>query len=122
MKRGEIHYVNFPYTFDTRYPHGKKKFVLVLQDGEFFDGYDTVSILLVTTDKASKGYLTNVTVEKGTTKMHEESYIICAQVYTVRKSIFKAPGAWKAGEISPEKLVEVDTALVIGLCIGRDDE
>ena len=33
FKRGEIYYIHFPYTFDVNYTKGKKKFVVVLQEG-----------------------------------------------------------------------------------------
>ena len=36
LKRGEIYYLTFPYTLDPKYPNGKPKFVLVLQEGEYF--------------------------------------------------------------------------------------
>lgn len=42
LKRGEIYYINFPYTLDKKYPNGKYKHVLVLQEGKYFDGYDTI--------------------------------------------------------------------------------
>lgn len=32
LKRGEIYYLTFPYTLDPKYPKGKPKFVLVLQE------------------------------------------------------------------------------------------
>jgi len=33
LKRGEIYYIHFPYTFDVNFPKGKKKFVVILQEG-----------------------------------------------------------------------------------------
>lgn len=119
IKRGEIYYINFPYTFDPKYPNGKKKFVLVLQDGEYFKDYDTVVVLLITSDEAEKNYETSVTIEQGTTKLTNESYVICAQPYTIRKSLFSEDGVWKAGTLSPEKMDEIDEALYIGLCMGK---
>jgi len=53
LLRGEIYFIKFPYTFDRRYPDGKSKFVLVLQEGEYFKDYDTVEVLLITSDAES---------------------------------------------------------------------
>ena len=36
LQRGEIYFIKFPYTFDPNYPNGKNKFVLVLQEGNYF--------------------------------------------------------------------------------------
>lgn len=122
LQRGEIYYIKFPYTFDINYPKGKNKFVLVLQEGAIFKDYDAVTVLLITTDTDCKNYDTNVVIDKGTTKMYEESYIVCAQPYTILKSLFADENAWCAGKISPKKLNEVDEALYIGLCMGLQDE
>ena len=69
LKRGEIYYIEFPYTFDVKYPDGKKKFVVVMQDGEKFEHYDTVVVLLITSDGNSKNFETNVTIETGLVKL-----------------------------------------------------
>lgn len=122
LKRGQIYYITFPYTFDPKYKNGKSKFVLVLQEGEYFKKYDTVEILLITKDAESKGYDTNVVIEKETTKLDKESYIICAQPYPVKKELFKQKGVWCAGQLSPEKMDEVDEALYLGLCMGLQRE
>ena len=121
FKRGEIYYIHFPYTFDINYPKGKNKFVLILQEGTIFKQYDSVAVLLLTSDEDSKDYETNVTVEAGATKLTKESYVICAQPYTVLKSVFDSQGVWCAGQLSAEKLNEVDEKLYIGLCMGLQD-
>ena len=54
FKRGGIYYIHFPYTFDVNYPRGKKKFVVVLQEGAIFKAYDSVAVLLITSDEDSK--------------------------------------------------------------------
>jgi len=122
FKRGEIYYIHFPYTFDINYPRGKKKFVVVLQEGAIFKAYDSVAVLLITSDEDSKDYETNVTIELGTTKLTKESYIVCAQPYTILKSIFESSEVWCAGQISSDKLDEVDAKLYIGLCMGLQNE
>jgi len=122
LHRGEIYFINFPYTFDIKFPHGKAKFVLVLQEGAIFKHYDAVTVLLITSDSASKDYDTNVTIEKGSTDLKRESYVICAQPYTILKSLFDAKGVWCAGKLSPVKMDEVDEALYIGLCMGMQNE
>ena len=40
LSRGEIYFVTFPYTLDKKYPNGKSKFVLVLQEGDYFSKFD----------------------------------------------------------------------------------
>ena len=122
FKRGEIYYIHFPYTFDVNYPRGKKKFVVVLQEGSIFKAYDSVAVLLITSDDDSNDYETNVTIESGTTKLTKESYVVCAQPYTILKSIFESENVWCAGQLSPEKLDEVDAKLYIGLCMGVQNE
>lgn len=122
LLRGEIYYITFPYTFDPKYPAGKKKFVLVLQEGAIFKDYDAVTVLLVTSDEDSKNYDTNVTIEKGLTKLAEESYVICAQPFTILKSLFDQNGVWGAGKLGSQKMDEVDEALYIGLCMGLQNE
>ncbi|MCL6599522.1 MAG: type II toxin-antitoxin system PemK/MazF family toxin [Alicyclobacillus macrosporangiidus] len=117
--RGDIWYINFPNTFDPRYPNGKWKFVVVLQEGDYFKNYDTVTVLLTTKDSASKGYETNVTIPRGTTQLREETYIICAQPYTIKRELFDAPGARYFGHLDPQKMAEVDAALYNGLCMGQ---
>ena len=121
LLRGEIYFIKFPYTFDRRYPDGKSKFVLVLQEGEYFKDYDTVEVLLITSDAESKGFLTNVTIEKGTTLLKIESYVVCAQPYPVRRTLFEENNVWCAGKLSPEKMDEVDEAIYIGLCMDQQN-
>lgn len=122
FERGEIYYIHFPYTFDINYPRGRKKFVVVLQEGAIFKAYDSVAVLLITSDEDSKDYETNVTIKLGSTKLTKESYIVCAQPYTILKSVFEADGVWCAGKLSPEKLDEIDARLYIGLCMGLQNE
>ena len=125
LKRGEIYYITFPYTLDTRYPEGKPKFVLVLQEGEYFKKFNTVEILLITSEKQYKpreNYPTDVLIEQGTTKLKEKSWILCAQPYPVEKVLFEQDGVWCAGKLPPEKMDEVDEALFIGLCMGLQNE
>jgi len=122
LKRGEIYYVYFPYTFDVNYPKGKMKFVVILQEGSLFKNYDSVAVLLITSDADSKDYETNVTIETGLTKLKSESYVTCAQPYTLLKSSFKTNGAWCAGQLSTEKLNEIDEKLYIGLSMGLQNE
>ena len=65
LQRGEIYYITFPYTLDERYPNGKPKFVLVLQEGDYFRKFNTVEILLITSDKQYKPhakYITDVEI------------------------------------------------------------
>lgn len=121
LSRGEIYYITFPYTFDPKYPHGKSKFVLVLQEGEYFAKYDTVEILLITSDKQYKPrekYATDVEIPVGTTKLKEKSWVLCAQPYPIKKELFNAEGVWCAGTLPAEKMDEIDEALYIGLCMG----
>ena len=106
-------------------PNGKSKFVLVLQEGEYFKKYRTVEILLITSDKQYKQrekYATDVEIEKGTTKLIEKSWVLCAQPYPIEKVLFEQDGVWCAGKLSPEKMDEIDEALYIGLCIGLQNE
>ena len=122
FKRGEIYFIHFPYTFDINYPKGKDKFVLILQEGAIFKEYDSVAVLLITSDEDSRDYETNVTIELGSTKLNKESYVICAQPYTILKSIFTGDKVWCAGQLSKEKLDEIDAKLYIGLCMGLQNE
>ena len=122
FKRGEIYYINFPYTFDVNFPKGKRKFVVILQEGAIFEQYDAVTVLLVTSDSDCEQYDTNVAIEAGTTKLTQKSYVICAQPYTILKSVFDEPNVWCAGQLSANKLDEVDECLHIGLCMGLQNE
>lgn len=122
FERGQIYYINFPYTFDINFPKGKKKFVVVLQEGAIFKKYDAVTVLLITSDPESKDFETNVTIKNGTTKLDKESYVICAQPYTILKSLFEASGVWCAGKLSPDVLDDIDERLYIGLCMGLQNE
>ncbi|MDR1330031.1 MAG: type II toxin-antitoxin system PemK/MazF family toxin, partial [Oscillospiraceae bacterium] len=119
---GEIYYIHFPYTFDVNFPKGKQKFVVILQEGAIFKKYDAVAVLLITSDEESRGYETNVTIKAGETKLTKESYVVCAQPYTILKSLFEAKGVWCAGQLSAEKLDEIDEKLYIGLCMGAQHE
>lgn len=125
LQRGEVYYITFPYTLDPRYPRGKNKFVLVLQEGEYFKKFNTVEILLITSDKKYKPreeYLTDVEIEVDTTKLTDKSWILCAQPYPIEKTLFEKEGVWCAGKLSPEKMDEVDVALYNGLCMGLQNE
>ena len=125
LKRGEIYYLTFPYTLDPKYPNGKPKFVLVLQEGEYFSKYDTVEIMLITSDKQYKPrekYATDVEIEVGTTKLKEKSWVLCSQPYPIEKKLFEQSGVWCAGTLSVEKMDEIDDATYIGLCMGLQHE
>lgn len=125
LKRGEIYYLTFPYTLDPKYPNGKPKFVLVLQEGEYFSKYDTVEIMLITSDKQYKPrekYATDVEIEVGTTKLKDKSWVLCSQPYPIEKKLFEQEGVWCAGSLSPEKMDEIDEATYIGLCMGLQHE
>lgn len=122
LKRGEIYYINFPYTLDRRYPNGKSKHVLVLQEGEYFKHYDTVVVVLITSVDEGKEYYstTDVEIPKGTAKFYKTSYILCSQPYTVPKVLFKGRRLFDV--ISPQILDEVDEALYFGLSMGSQSE
>lgn len=124
LKRGEIYYITFPHTFDPRYPKGKSKFVLVLQEGEYFSKFDTVEILLITsdTDCQNARYVTNVKIPDGTTKLKKESWVLCAQPYPVKKELFERQGVWCAGKLTPEIMDDIDAAIYEGLCMGLQHE
>lgn len=122
FERGQIYYIRFPYTFDVNFPRGKNKFVVVLQEGAIFKNYDAVTVLLITSDPESKDFETNVTIEKGTTRLDKESYVICAQPYTILKSLFERQGVWCAGKLNASVLDEIDTKLYIGLCMGLQSD
>ena len=125
LQRGEIYFLRFPYTSDPKYPNGKNKFVLVLQEGDYFSKYDTVEILLITSDKEYKhreDYITDVEIEVGSTKLREKSWVICAQPYPIRKSLFEQEGVWCAGKLTSEKMDNIDDALYEGLCMGLQNE
>lgn len=47
---------------------------------------------------------------------------MCAQPYPIKKDLFDQSGVWCAGQLSPEKMDEVDTALYEGLCMGLQHE
>lgn len=96
-----------------------------MQEGEYFKKYDTVEILLITSDKQYKlreKYVTDVVIEEGTTKLKDKSWIICAQPYPVPKEYFNKPGVWCAGKLDPDKMNDVDEALYLGLCMGLQNE
>lgn len=124
LKRGEIYYVTFPYTFDPRFPNGKSKFVLVLQEGEYFSRFDTVEILLITSDSQCQNskYITNIEIPSGATKLIKKSWVLCAQPYPIKKDLFEKDGVWQAGTLSPETMDEIDAALYEGLCMGLQHE
>jgi mRNA-degrading endonuclease toxin of MazEF toxin-antitoxin module len=116
MHRGDIFKIIFPHTFDERYPKGKQKYVVVLQDGAYFEYYDVVVVLLITTDNECRKYPTNVKIKSGTTRLPLDSWIICTQPYPVRKSLFNASLFF--GRLSQEIMDKVDEALYLGLCMG----
>ena len=125
LKRGEIYYLTFPYTLDPKYPNGKPKFVLILQEGEYFQKYDTVEIMLITSDKQYKPrekYATDVEIEVGATKLKDKSWVLCSQPYPIPKKLFEQEGVWCAGSLSVEKMDEIDEATYIGLCMGLQHE
>ena len=122
FERGQVYYIHFPYTFDISYPKGKNKFVVVLQEGAIFRNYDAATVLLITSDPESKDFETNVTIQSGTTKLERESYVICAQPYTILKALFEQKGVWCAGKLSADVLNEIDEKLYIGLCMGLQNE
>ena len=125
LHRGEIYFIRFPYTLDDRYPDGKPKFVLILQEGDYFAKFRTVEILLITSDKQYKPrdkYVTDVEIEQGTTKLKEKSWVLCAQPYPVERILFEQEGVWCAGKLSVEKMDEIDDALFFGLCMGLQHE
>lgn len=124
LKRGEIYYITFPYTFDPKYPNGKSKFVLVLQEGGYFAKFDTVEILLITsnTECQNEKYITNVEIPRGETKLAKRSWVLCSQPYPIKKDLFEQKGVWCAGQLSPEILDEIDTAIYEGLCMGLQHE
>ena len=122
FKRGDIYLIKFRSMLTKKYPNGKPKFVLVLQEGRYFSGYDTVEVLIVTSDKDSDGYKTNVKIEIGETKLPEESWIICAQPMYIPKSWFRSKDVKNVGTLSPEKMLDVDKAIFQGLCMKLDVE
>ena len=120
FRRGEIYKILFPYTFDPKYPKGKVKFVLILQGGEYFKEYTTVSTLLISSGGNGKLLDHVITIEKGTTDLRETSYIECSQPSTLLKQIFYDKRVACMGKLSPEKMAEVDEALYVGLGMGEN--
>ena len=119
LKRGEIYQIIFPYTFDKRYPNGKEKFVLILQEGEYFNKFSTVTILLLSTNGEAESLDYVVTVEKGTTDLWKKSYVDCSQPYTILKELFVESKIKSFGRLTEEKMNEIDSALYIGLSMGE---
>lgn len=122
LERGEIYYVKFPYTYDKKFPEGKNKFLVILQEGYEFDRRNTVVVLLTTSDTEEKDNELSVTIEKGTTKLHAETYVLCSQPYTISKDVLNKRDVWCAGKLEPEVLDEIDEALYLGLCMGKQNE
>jgi mRNA-degrading endonuclease toxin of MazEF toxin-antitoxin module len=116
LHRGDIFKIIFPYTFDREHPNGKSKYVVVLQDGEYFEFYDTTVILLITKNPDCEKYPTDVKIEQGTTRLPLVSWINCAQQYPVRKSLFSESLFF--GRLSQKVMDKVDAALYLGLCMG----
>ena len=125
LERGSIWYINFPHTSDPRFPNGKPKFVLVLQEGTYFRKFDTVEILLLTSEEhyiPHEDYVTDVEVPVGTTRLNKKSWVLCAQPYPIEKKLFNQDGVWCAGKLDAEKMDEIDEALYNGLCMGLQHE
>ncbi|WP_226677096.1 type II toxin-antitoxin system PemK/MazF family toxin [Rossellomorea aquimaris] len=122
LERGQIYGIRFPYTFDPRYPNGKFKYVLVLQGGEYFRGYSTTSVLLISSNVEGEDQDHVVEIEKGSTDLPETSFIECSQPYTLLKSLFYGNSVRYKGHLDPGKMDEVDEALYIGLAMGQQHE
>lgn len=119
LQRGEIYGANFPYTFDRRFPHGKFKFVVVLQSGEYFSEYNATVVLLLTSNVEGKDLNHVVEIPKGTTLLPETSYVECSQPFTIKKEIFYDSRVKFKGKLSFKKLEEIDD---LGLCMGQQGQ
>lgn len=89
-----------------------------------FAMFDTVEILLITSDTncQNEKYITNVEIPDGETKLSKRSWVLCSQPYPIKKELFHQKGVWCAGQLSPEILDEIDTAIYEGLCMGLQHE
>jgi len=125
LKRGEIYRILFPYTLDKNYPNGKLKYVLVLQEGKYFKRFNTIEILLITSDKehiSREENVTDIEIPRGMTDLELKSWVVCGQQYPVRKTLFEHKKVKFAGVLSSEIMEEIDEALYIALCMKLKQE
>jgi mRNA-degrading endonuclease toxin of MazEF toxin-antitoxin module len=125
LHRGDIYRVKIKMFFDKYISKGKYKYVLVLQEGEYFSSFPSVQVLLITSDKGDKShdeYNTDVEIEIGSTNLPLKSWALCAQLYPLKKSIFEEDDVIYAGQLSPEKMIEIDEAIYDGICMNLENE
>lgn len=90
-----------------------------MQEGEYFNKFSTVTILLLSTNGEAESLDYVVTVEKGTTDLWKKSYVDCSQPYTILKELFVESKIKSFGRLTEEKMNEIDSALYIGLSMGE---
>jgi mRNA-degrading endonuclease toxin of MazEF toxin-antitoxin module len=116
LRRGDVYRIRFTQTSDPKQPHGKDKYVLVLQGGPYFEHYQTVSILLLTSEVPSRSYPTDVLIPAGTIPgLAMDSVVTCGQVFTVPKSDLEHQPF--IGRVPENYIEQVDEALIVGLQI-----
>jgi len=96
----------------------RNKYVLVLQGGHFFKRVNKVNVVLGTSKRIDKKYSTDVIIESCDSDLPKDTKFNCSEIYLFRKEdIIKSKYICT---LSPQKMREIDIALILGLCIGLD--
>lgn len=116
LRRGDIYKIRFRQTGDPQHPQGKDKYALVLQGGPYFEHYQTVSIVLLTSDVPPRSYPTDVLIPAGTIPdLPMDSVVTCGQVFTLPKKDFEHQPF--IGRLPEQYMKQLDDALIVGLQI-----
>jgi mRNA-degrading endonuclease toxin of MazEF toxin-antitoxin module len=85
--------------------------VVLLQQGKYFAGYESVTVVLLTTTPMKRSYMTDVVVPRSESGSAEDVRAICGQVHTIPADrLVKYRYA-----LSAETMQKIDEALAYGI-------
>lgn len=94
------------------------KYGVILQEGAYFSTYNSVAVVLLSTRPAKPHYSdTTVVIPKGARAGKRDLRVDCSLVYTIPVADLMD----YQYALPPEVMVEIDEALMLGLCLVDPD-
>jgi len=87
------------------------KYAVILQEGTYFQNYESVCVVLLSTTPPKRKYKTSVLIPKQEHGAHDDVWAECGQVYTVPVTDLKD----YQYQLSRQTMDQIDEALMWGL-------
>lgn len=114
VARGDVYRLPFPYAQDPSQTTPIDKWVVVLQGGRYWEGYQSILVAVATSRQPIRPYPHMIEVQVGDGGFEVRSWIDCGDLYRLRRERFQGPEAVLKGRLGSTILEEIDDGLLVG--------